>query len=159
MQKSDLLWSLYISERDFVRHHEEQRTAASNILAAIAAGLIVALGTEQLITPIEIGICVGLIAMGRFGERFCRKLSERMALHQARSYSYLTELDQLIGEVDIAKHKAEVNAAHEEKHPVYAKIRLRALWYHFHRAIFLFGCAALAGYSVKGVIELYNWYY
>ena len=74
MEKGDLLWSLYTSERDFIQHHENQRTNASNILTAIAAGLVVALGTEQLNEIIEISICVMLMAIGLFGYAFCGKL-------------------------------------------------------------------------------------
>ena len=153
LEKPDLLWSLYISERDFIRHHEEQRTAASNIMAAIAAGLLVALGTEQLSTEIEIGICIGLVTMGQFGKVFCKKLSELMALHQRRSYRYLEELESSC-QIEIGKMKKEVKECHNKKHPKYSKKSLRELWYNFHLASFYFGIVALVWYILRGYVDI-----
>ena len=105
MNKSDLLWALYLSEREFIQHHENQRTNASNILAAISAGLMVALGTDSLILEVRILISGLLIGIGLFGVIFCGKLYSLMKLHAERSYQYLNALDAEIGDVDIAQLK------------------------------------------------------
>ena len=88
MEKSNLLWSLYLSERDFIQHHENQRTNASNILAAIAAGVMVALGTDKLSVEVSVILSGLLVALGLFGWVFCSKLYALMKLHAERSYEY-----------------------------------------------------------------------
>ncbi len=149
MKKSDLLWSLYLSEREFIRHHEEQRTAASNILAAIAAGLIVALGTEQLSRLSEIAVSGALILMGLFGMIFCGKLSELIKLHSKRSYAYLGELDKEIAAVEINAMRASVKEDHKKAYPYFSGKRLSHIWVGFHAAILLAGVGFLGIYLLN----------
>lgn len=154
MQKSELLWSLYLSEREFIQHHENQRTNASNILTAIAAGLIVALGTEQLNDIIEVSICIVLMALGLFGYAFCGKLSALIKLHAQRSYEYLRVLDEEIVQVDIKSLKAKAKDSHAEEHDNFSKVRLSSIWSRFHLFVFVSGIVFFAAYSMRIVAKV-----
>lgn len=139
MQKSEMLWSLYVSERDFIQHHENQRTNASNIITAIAAGLVVALGTEKLSPVIEIAVCIILMALGLFGYAFCGKLSSLIKLHAERSYEYLSALDEHATSLDIDMLKKKATQAHGNKKDRFSKVRLSTIWSTFHLFIFVSG--------------------
>lgn len=153
MQKSDLLWSLYVSEREFIQHHENQRTSASNILTAIAAGLIVALGTEQLNEIIEVSICIVLMALGLFGFAFCGKLSALIKLHAQRSYEYLRVLDEEITELDIKTLKNRANKSHSDEHQKFSKVRLSSIWSSFHLFVFVSGIVFFVVYSSRAILK------
>ena len=155
MEKSDLLWSLYVSEREFIQHHENQRTNASNILTAIAAGLVVALGSEQLSEIIELAICVILMAIGLFGYAFCGKLSALIKLHAERSYEYLKVLDEDIVQVDIKALKKKADESHSQKYSKFSKIRLSEIWSIFHFFIFVSGIVFLLSYTSQIVFRVF----
>jgi len=144
MQKSDLLWSLYLSEREFIQHHENQRTNASNILAAIAAGVMVALGTDKLSVEVSVILSALLIALGLFGWVFCSKLYALMKLHAERSYEYLAVLDEDIAEVQISEMKKKASAKNNEKFSRFKKIGLNKIWGWFHLTIMFAGIIFLA---------------
>lgn len=139
MEKSDLLWSLYLSEREFIKHHENQRTNASNILGAIAAGLIVALGTDKLVQEVQLIIAVLLMILGIFGYTFCAKLYALMKLHAERSYQYLAVLDEEVAAVQIAGLKKVADKKYKERFSFFSKIQLNKIWGSLHLSIFLVG--------------------
>jgi hypothetical protein len=132
MEKNDLAWNLYLSEREFIKHHENQRTTASNILAAIAAGLIVALGTDKLSIEIQILISFLLSVMGFFGYVFCTKLYALIMLHAGRSYEYLKILDANFKEVDVVAIKNLAKTKNKERFKRFGKIGLNTIWRIFH---------------------------
>lgn len=132
MEKNDLAWNLYLSEREFIKHHENQRTTASNILAAIAAGLIVALGTDKLSIEIQILISFLLSVMGFFGYVFCTKLYALIMLHAGRSYEYLKILDANFKEIDVVAIKNLAKAKNKERFKRFGKIGLNTIWRIFH---------------------------
>lgn len=144
MQKNDLLWALYVSEREFIKHHENQRTSASNILAAIAAGVMIALGTGKLSEEVSVILSGLLIALGLFGWIFCGKLYALMKLHAERSYQYLNALDEEIPTVDIAGLKKAASAKNEQKFKKFNKLGLNKIWGWFHLSIFASGFVFLA---------------
>jgi hypothetical protein len=67
MDKLDFAWGLYQSERDFIKHHENQRTNASSILAAIYAALVVAIGTGTADGWLQVVISIVLTLVGVYG--------------------------------------------------------------------------------------------
>lgn len=139
MQKSDLLWALYLSEREFIQHHENQRTNASNILTAIAAGVMVALGTDQLNVQVSIVLSIMLVVIGLFGWIFCAKLYALMKLHAERSYQYLAVLDQEVAAVQISELKKVASKKNQSKFKILNKIGLNRIWGGFHMSIFFAG--------------------
>jgi hypothetical protein len=139
MKIDTLAWNLYLSEREFIKHHENQRTTASNILAAIAAGLLVSLGTNQLTIEIRILISFLLAAIGLFGYVFCWKLYALIMLHADRSYEYLDVLSVGFKELKIEEIKNNAKQANQKKFKFYGKIGLHTIWNWFHLFIFFMG--------------------
>jgi hypothetical protein len=143
MKQSDFLWALYLSEREFIQHHENQRTNASNILAAISAAIMVALGTDQISKEVSVALSLFLICLGLFGYTFCRKLYSLMQLHAARSYEYLNALDKQILEVDVDKMKKAAASKNTMKFSKVGKIGLNRIWGLFHLSILSLGLVNL----------------
>jgi len=149
MEKNDLAWNLYLSEREFIKHHENQRTTASNILAAIAAGLIVALGTDELSVEISILISFLLAVMGFFGYVFCSKLYALIMLHASRSYGYLKILDENFKEVDVVTIKKTAKEKNKDRFKRFGKLGLNMIWRLFHLFICLTGLGLFIFYIIK----------
>jgi hypothetical protein len=149
MEKNDLAWNLYLSEREFIKHHENQRTTASNILAAIAAGLIVAIGTDELSIEIQILISFLLSVMGFFGYVFCTKLYALIMLHAGRSYEYLKILDANFKEVDVVAIKNLAKVKNKERFKRFGKIGLNTIWRTFHLFICFTGVILFIFNSIK----------
>jgi len=141
--KAQLLWSLYLSERDFIRHHETQRTTASNILAAVAAGLIVASGTSERGFPYSVIVPILLIGIGVFGFLFCGRLYSLLQLHANRSYKYLQALEVEHPDLLISEVKKTVDADQARKYPFFSKLKLNRVWAAFHLMIVLSGALFL----------------
>ncbi|MEO1550139.1 MAG: hypothetical protein AAFR93_06860 [Pseudomonadota bacterium] len=150
MEKRDLLWALYISEREFIQHHENQRTHASNILGAIAAGVMIALGTEALSPVVQVALSLTLVVIGAFGWIFCAKLYALIKLHAERSYEYLKVLDEEVAAVQIKEMKARASAKNKADFKWLSKIGLNRIWSRFHLVIFLFGLF----FTVQNVLAL-----
>ncbi|RAJ11759.1 hypothetical protein [Olleya aquimaris] len=149
MEKNDLAWNLYLSEREFIKHHENQRTTASNILAAIAAGLIVALGTDELSIEISILISFLLAVMGFFGYVFCGKLYALIMLHAGRSYEYLKILDTNYKEIDVVAIKKLAKTKNKERFKRFGKLGLNTIWRTFHLFICLTGVGLFIFHTIK----------
>jgi hypothetical protein len=144
------LWSLYLSERDFIKHHEVQRTQASNILAAIAAGLVVAIGSGEMTPEVGFVISIMLMAIGLFGYLFCGKLYSLIQLHAERSYQY---------------HKAAAEQKHARKFKFFGPFKLNGIWLRFHVLVFIVGLACATVYGtelwpdlVESIRSLTEWF-
>lgn len=144
MTKDELIWQLYLSERSFMRHHEEQRVNASNILVAISAGLLVALGTQEIDSTARTAMSLLLTGIGLFGFMFCGKLTALLKLHAERSYRYLQVLDKEVAQVEISVLKKEADAKSKAAYPVFSRFKLSKLWSRFHIFITLTGLVFLA---------------
>lgn len=139
MQKSELLWKLYESERAMITHHENQRMTASNILAVISAGLVVAIGTEALTTEIKFLVSLLMVLIGLFGCIFSAKLYALIKLHAERSYRYLKVLDEDIASVEIKRFKEEAKLVNQRKFRYSNLFALHQIWHGFHLTICLTG--------------------
>lgn len=154
--KAQLLWSLYLSERDFIRHHENQRTTASNILAAIAAGLIVAAGAGDGEFPYSIIVPILLMGIGTFGFLFCGRLYSLLQLHANRSYKYLEALEVEHPELGISSIKKLVYKDQKQKFPFFSKLKLNRVWAAFHVLIILSGAIFLTVSVTNLVFEKWS---
>lgn len=149
MEGNELLWNLYMSERGFIKHHENQRTTASNILTAIAAGLIVALGTGNLSVEIQMLISYLLSVIGFFGYVFCTKLYALIKLHASRSYEYLKILDSNFKEINVLEIKDLVQTKNKDNFKYFGKLGLNTIWRIFHLFICCTGLISLSFYLIK----------
>ena len=149
MDANELIWNLYLSERDFIQHHENQRTTVSNILGAISAGLIVAIGTGNLSNEIQILISFILFVIGLFGYLFCFKLYALITLHATRSYEYLKILDENYMEIDVDEVKNISKNKNKQKFKKIDTLGLNTIWNIFHLFISLTGIGLIIYFIVK----------
>ena len=150
MDQDERLWRLYESERAHIQHHENQRAMASNIMTAIAAGLIVASGSAVLNDHAQIAAAVLLMMIGMFGYLFCGKLTALIKLHGTRSHEYLKRMDELSQERHVAEVKKIADRESKRKHWLFGRLHLYSLWSMFHLSIFTVGAAFLV-YRVDGL--------
>lgn len=155
MNKIEFAWSLYQSERDFIKHHENQRTNASSILAAVYAALVVAIGTSAASDWLQVLIAFVLFLLGIYGAIFSGKLYELIQLHASRSYEYLDFVNECFPEIDVSDVKSTVKARQRKKYPYFSSISLNKIWFRFHSFVALIGFALtvltfadLLGYSL-----------
>ena len=139
MDSIEFAWRLYESERDFIKHHENQRTNASSILAAISAALVVAVGSDVTDGWFKLMTAVVLTLIGIFGAVFSGKLYELIQLHANRSYRYLDVVNAHFPEVDVNAVKAGVKEHQKSKHPYFSSISLNKIWFRFHMLVATFG--------------------
>lgn len=139
MDSLDLQLSLYLSEREFVRHHENQRTNAASILIATASGLVALLSAQSFNSYDRTTVALMIIAIGIFGLLFCGKLSALIKMHTSRSYQYLSLIDDNEKDTDIKHVKELVKEEHMKKYPLFSRWKLSHLWSTFFGFIFLVG--------------------
>jgi hypothetical protein len=135
MDKLDFAWGLYQSERDFIKHHENQRTNASSILAAIYAALVVAIGTGTADGWLQVVISIVLTLVGVYGTIFSGKLYELIQMHAARSYEYLDFVNSCFPEIDVSEVKAKVKVGQAKKYPYFSTRSLNKIWFRFHLSV------------------------
>jgi hypothetical protein len=139
MDKEEFAWRLYESERDFIKHHENQRTNASSILAAISAGLIVSLTSDVATDASRLTISISLVLVGIFGSIFSGKLYQLIHLHASRSYAYLGIVNEKHPDVDVKAVKNTVKTEQKGQFPYFSSISLNKIWFRFHLLITAFG--------------------
>lgn len=135
----DFAWKLYESERDFIKHHENQRTNASSILTAISAALVVAVSSDVTDGWFKLVISLVLTLNGVFGAVFAGKLYELIQLHANRSYSYLEYVNEKFPEIDVSDVKKIVKERQKSKHPYFSSISLNKIWFRFHILVAILG--------------------
>lgn len=153
MDDKELSWRLYQNERDFIRHHENQRSNASSILVAISSGLVVAVGSDLVDGWFRVAISIVLTLIGVFGAIFSGKLYELIQMHAARSYCYLDFLDQSSSEININEVKKRVAISQRKNYPVFSKISLNKIWFRFHILVSIFG-ALITAISIG---DIFGW--
>ena len=156
MEARDLYWALYLSERDFIKHHEIQRTTVSNIIGAIAAGLIVASGSTTIEESIKITIASMLSVIGFFGFLSCGRLTSLLKLHGLRSYEYLKLLDDDIGNQSIYRIRKQIDKDIKVGFKFFSRIHLHKIWAIFHLFLLFTGLVLL---WLHGGRELFNRFY
>lgn len=157
MDENEFAWRLYESERDFIKHHENQRTNASSILAAISTALVVAIASGISDDWLRLLVAVTMVLVGVFGAIFSGKLYELIQLHASRSYEYLEIANASFPTIDVTSIKGKVKKSQEKRYPFFASISLNKIWFRFHILVALFGlvvCAIIIldmkGYKLPG---------
>lgn len=153
MTMEEFAWKLYESERDFIKHHENQRTNASSILAAVYAALIVALSSGLAEGVAALFVTTSLVLTGIFGAIFSGKLYELIQMHAGRSYGYLDIVNSKFPDIEIARIKESVKLKQKQRFRVFASISLNRIWFNFHCAIVFLGLL-LTAITALDVLEL-----
>lgn len=92
----DILWKMYEEHVTEGRHHETQRATVTNLVIAIAAGVLALVTFDKAITLIDLPLTIFLIFLGVFGAAFSSKYYERFQLHMKRAREYRNALDDIL---------------------------------------------------------------
>lgn len=169
----DILWKMYEEHVTEGRHHETQRATVTNLVIAIAAGILALVTFDKAITLIDLPLTIFLIFLGVFGAAFSSKYYERFELHMKRAKEYRNALDDLLStQVDDSKRflkglKKAADEAHEQSFLATSQGKtnwqrwmtfiyrrgLYQLWISFHLLITLLGLvlSILAFFRIKAV--------
>lgn len=139
MGKDEFVWRLYESERDFIKHHENQRTNASSILAAVAAALIVAISSDFTDGLAKMLVASTLAFVGFSGSIFSGKLYELIQLHASRSYEFLKIANESYPDIHVKDIKDRVKESQKIKFPFFAKRSLNRIWFTYHIIVMILG--------------------
>jgi len=136
---SDILWNLYQEHCAWERHHEEQRASVTNILVAIAAGVLSIITLSNGFTRSDLPLTIFLIMQGLFGSLFVAKQYERFTRHQRLAGNYRQALDGRFPESQILTLRKIAEEEQEREFRILSKLRLHHLWIGIHLLIGLFG--------------------
>jgi len=143
---SDTLWNFYQEHCAWERHHEGQRVLVTNILIAIAAGILGVITFDQHLAPIDLPLTIFLILQGSFGALFVAKHYERFARHQRLAKKYREALDCHFPDSKILQLRESADKEHRELSPLLSRLPLHRFWVVLHLLI------ALSGAALTGII-------
>ncbi len=136
---TELLWNLYQEHCAWERHHEEQRATASNILIAVAAGVLGLITYEDGITSKDIALTLFLVGQGLYGTVFVWMHYDRFSMHQKRAGKYRHALDQLHPKIGVLRLRDEADEKYRQDRPLTSKWRLHWFWMALHILIAMCG--------------------
>jgi hypothetical protein len=144
-QKPDLdafrtgLWTMFLENRNHIRHYESQRSTVAGALIAIAAALIGLVTFDKGITLSDVPAASFLVVLGLFGAVFSAKQWERASRQAAQAQHWRTKIDKLIGGNFLADLEVEADSAHEEEFPLLHRIKIHTFWIALHLMIAAIG--------------------
>ena len=136
---SDVLWNLYQEHCTWERHHEEQRASVTNILVAVAAGVLSIITLNNGLTRSDLPLTLFLMMQGLFGALFVAKQYERFARHQRLAGIYRQALDTCFPESQIITLREVAESEQVKRFATLYNLRLHYLWTGLHLLIALFG--------------------
>jgi hypothetical protein len=136
---SDILWNLYQEHCEWERHHEEQRASVTNILVAVAAGVLSVITLKNGLTSSDLPLTIFLIMQGLFGALFVAKQYERFARHQRLAGKYRQALNDRFPESQIIALREMADQEQANTFRTLYRLRLHQLWTGLHLLIALFG--------------------
>ena len=151
-EKTELLWRFYQEHCAWERHHEAQRSSATNLILVIAAAVLSVVTINKSIDMSDLPLTIFLVVLGLFGSILSLKQYERFARHQTLAGSYRGAIDQEIPEARILVLRSEAERGHTHDYRGIQGWRLHWLWIGIHLAV------ALAG-IVLSVGILAGWFY
>jgi hypothetical protein len=95
------LWQMCADNIAQGRHHETQRTAVTNLVLAVSAGVLGLITFDKAINTADLPLTIFLIFLGSFGAVFCARHYERFDLHMARARWYRDAADQLLPDFNV----------------------------------------------------------
>jgi hypothetical protein len=137
--KYDLLWNIYQEHCNWERHHENQRSSVTNILIAVAAGVLGIIALDGKLAPTDLPLTIFLIIQGVFGSIFVAKQYERFARHQRLANKYRQELNDGYLDAKIVQLRKEGDLEQERQYKYLSKLRLHQLWVYLHLSFAIFG--------------------
>lgn len=135
---AEVLWNLYQEHSTWERHHEEQRSSVTNILVAVAAGIL-SVVTLNGFTPSDVPLMIFLVLQGVFGAVFVAKQYERFSRHQRLAKIYRQALSDRFPDAQVIALREMADEQQAKAHPMLYQLRLHHLWVALHLLIALFG--------------------
>lgn len=138
--EDEIMWRMYEEHCTHGRHHETLRATTSNILLAVAAGIIAVVTHGD--TPLLIEywpLTTLLICIGLFGALFSAKYHERFCMHTERARQYRDALEVSLPATQIRKLKTAADAISKAKFPKLFDLRLHRFWVALHLAVATLG--------------------
>lgn len=132
MEIPDLLWRMYEDNREYARHHENQRSTASNLTMVVSAGILGLLTLDQKLNISDLPLTAFLFLIGLFGAVFSAKHYERVRLHLYRANQYLSRLETLVPGSDIDALKVAGSRETKNRFPVLYHVQLNKFWIGLH---------------------------
>lgn len=143
--QTDVLLNIYQEHCAWERHHEEQRATVTNLLIAVAAGVISVITFDGKLSTADFPLALFLVMQGIFGALFTAKHYERFAMHQKRADLYRKTLDSLYPETNIIFIRKSADEEHALEYPWFHRLPLNKFWISLHLIIAVFGCILSAG--------------
>jgi hypothetical protein len=131
--KSELLWGMYQEHCVQGRHHEDQRANSTNILVAVAGGVLAFIANDG-VKKDEWPLAAFLIAIGVFGALFSAKQYEKSRFHMTAAGKYRWELENE-AKVDLSSIRQSAGIEHKKQFPRLVPIRLFYFWIALHLVI------------------------
>jgi hypothetical protein len=152
MDDRDLVWNLFLHNRDYMKHHEQLRATVANLTVAMAAGLIGLITYDKHIGMEDVPLAIMLAAVGAFGSAFALKHYERGYLHRNRSNEYLAKLNALMPEAEILNLRSKADAMTNMQFPRLYKFSVNSFWVALHGFVVVIGIV-MTVLSVIGAIR------
>lgn len=140
IDNGEILWRIYQEHCVWERHHEAQRSSATNVLVVVAAGVLSVIALDDGLTGIDLALAAFLVVVGLFGALMSAKQYERFARHQCLASAYRRALDDHFRDSRLLALRSEAESLHEARHPILGRLlRLNHLWTAIHLLTALFG--------------------
>jgi hypothetical protein len=148
IEENEVLWSLYQDHTNQGRHHEDQRTAATNFIVAVCGGTLGLVALDGRLTSADLPLAVFLVFLGCFGALLSAKHHERFWFHTERAREYRDALQKRLPSLDLRAHREAADRRSSTRHPILWRIRVFGLWVALHLAVALIGVAVIAAVSL-----------
>ena len=141
----DIVRGLYQEHSKFRLHHEQQRSTATGLILTLAGVSIGFITFDDQISLADWPLALLVLLLGLLGFVFSRKQYERFKYHDHKCETYITKLEELVPESDIANTNEIALAAHRQAYPANRiPSRLNVFWSLIHLIVALFGTGLLA---------------
>ena len=135
----EVLLKLYERQLQLMLHQESQRTAATNLILIVTAGLTGLATFDGSLNIADLPLTLLLIIFGAFGAIFSLKHYERFMFHKEDATALRVEIQNRVEELDLLEVFRKANKRHKEKFPFITKWRTHNLWLTFYCLIALIG--------------------
>ena len=137
--EKDILWDLYKQNIQQGLHHQNQRTATTNILLGIAGGILALINYDHRIDRSDQWYSIALIGLGAFGTLLSWKYRERYSFYVERANCYRDELQKLLSGVELKKIEEEADKNTHKKYKLIHKARVANFWILLNALIMIIG--------------------
>jgi hypothetical protein len=135
LEESDLhalrdgLWTMFLENRNHIRHYESQRSTVAGALVAIAAALIGLVTFDKGITLSDVPAAAFLVVLGLFGAAFSAKQWERASRQAQQARHWRNKIDELLGgSTFIADLEREADFVHKKEFPRLERLKVHTFW-------------------------------